>query len=469
MTSKKTKFIIVSIMSFIISPLLMIHAARILVTGELYYPPESADVLNNPYKGWAPSAEGGPYEQPHSLVYINTTWCELEPEKGEYAFDDFEKKYRFNYWKDNNVRIILRLNMDFPGKEKHLDIPDWLLSEINEDGTWYDLDYGKGFSPNYSNPTLISYHKKLICALAARYNNNPQIPIIALGSLGHWGEWHTKQDQPFPIPFPPIDVSDQYVEHYLQYFTNKKIVMRRPFAIAKENKIGLYNDSFGDPIQTWDYFIRNINNGYRDYLTGTVQPAMPDFWKYAPSGGEIAVPPGMGCFEKKHINKTLKQIRDSHTSWLGPSCPAYYPLGSELQSNYELAIKTMGYRFVLYSVKHPRRVESGNILPVRMVWKNKGVAPFYFSWPVELSLSDSDSNIVFSSILSEDIRSWLPGKKTVDASLYIPPDLKEGNYTLCAAILDPDTGKPSIDLAIAGKRPDGRYSLNQVTIVQGTD
>lgn len=469
MLYRYAKPIIILMVFLIISPLLMLHAARILITGETFYPSESADVLNNPYMGWAPSAEGGPYEHPHRLVYVNATWRELEPVKGEYTFEAFEKKYNFSYWRDKGINVIFRLNMDFPAKEVHMDIPDWLYDEIHGDGTWYDLDYGKGFSPNYSNPMLISYHQLLIEALASRYGNEPIISIIALGSIGHWGEWHTKQDQPTSIPFPTIEISDRYVDHYLKSFTGKYLVMRRPFSIAKENNIGLYNDSFGDPVQTFDYFINNIQKGYYDYLAGAEQPAMPDFWKYAPSGGEIANPPGMSCFEKEHINSTLKQIRDCHTSWLGPSCPAYYSIDSELQNNFDLMLNTMGYRFVLYSVKHPRKVEAGNTLPVKMVWKNKGVAPFYYPWPLELSLSDSNSNIVCSSILSEDIRSWLPGKRSVNASLEIPSGLSAGNYSLCIAILDPDTKKPAIDLAIGNKRTDGRYSLNQVIITKQTD
>lgn len=466
MLYKYAKVMILSMIFLVISPLLIIHATRILFVGDTFYPVELTSVLNNPYMGWAPSAEGGPYDQPHRLVYVNATWRELEPTKGEYGFEALEQKYKFRYWVEKEIDIIFRLNMDFPGKDRHLDIPDWLYAEIGEDGTWYESDYGKGFSPNYSNPTLISYHKRLIEALAARYTGIKPVPIIALGSIGHWGEWHTKQDQPFSIPFPGIEVSDQYISHYFQAFTNKHLVMRRPFRIAKDNKMGLYNDSFGNLVQTYDYFISNINNGYHDYLADITQPPMPDFWKYAPSGGEIANPPGMVCFEKDQINTTLKQIKDSHTSWLGPSCPAYDALGAELQDNYDLMLKTMGYRFVLHSAKHPRKVKAGNAFPIKMVWENKGVAPFYYAWPLELSLSDADSKIIYKATLPEDIRSWLPGKKEVEASLELPSDLKPGSYGICVAILDPDTGRPAIELAIGNRRPDSRYCLDQVIIVQ---
>lgn len=465
MLYKRAKIIISILVFLIIVPLSIVHVARILFLGETFYPPGIASVLNNPYMGWAPSAEGGPYEQPHRLVYVNTTWRELEPEKAQYAFTSLEQKYQFSYWEEQGVNIIFRLNMDFPGPEDHKDIPDWLYEEIDGDGTWYDLDYGKGFSPNYSNPKLIAYHEKLLKALAARYNNHDLIPVMALGSIGHWGEWHTKQDPALAIPFPPVEISNQYVEHYLISFTNKFLVMRRPFNIARENKLGLYNDSFGNREQT-DYFLAHIQDGYYDYLAGLPQPGMPDYWKYAPSGGEVANPPGMSCFENTAMNITLQQIRDGHTSWLGPSCPAYQPPGTHLQENYDLALKTMGYRFVLYSIKHPPKVKAGNALPVEMVWENNGAAPFYYPWPLELSLADASGQIVLKTIVAEDIRTWLPGKKKVTSSLSTPAELAEAKYTLCVAILSPDTGEPALELAIGNRRPDGRYTLDQVVITR---
>lgn len=467
MLIKRRRLIIIVFVLTVIFPLLIVQATKLLIMGEAYFPSQNDDILFNPYMGWAPSAEGGPYDQPHRLVYINTTWRELEPLKGEYSFDAIENKYNFEYWNQKSVNIIFRLNMDFPSKERHMDIPDWLFDEIHGNGTWYDLDYGKGFSPDYSNEILIENHERLIRALASKYNHNSQISIIALGSIGHWGEWHTKQDRDknISIPFPDIEVCNRYVEHYIKSFIDKHLIVRRPLNIAKDNNIGLYNDSFGDVLQT-DYFIESLEKGYFDYLVGIAQEPMPDYWKYTPSGGEIATPPGMACFDKEHIKTTMDQIKKCHTSWLGPSCPVYYSINPELQENYDLALKTMGYRFVLEMIKHPRKVKAGSIFSVEMVWKNKGVAPFYYLWPLEISLSDYDSNIVFQTKLTEDIRTWLPGIKKVKISVPIPDDLNPDKYNVCIAILNPLTGEPAIDLAIDKRRPDGRYSLDEVIVTE---
>ena len=428
-----------------------------------FYPKEISEVLNNPYIGWVPSAEGGPYPQPHSLVYAGITWAELEPEKGFFNWGGIEEKYKFNYWASKGVKINIRIVMDLPGDIGHKDMHDWVYDEIEEDGIWYDdAGSGAGFSPNYSNPVLIENHARMMRAMGERYGRDPRVAFIQLGSLGHWGEWHTCLCKPVKGSFPMTMVSNQYAEHYLNSFANKICTMRRPFEIAKDNKFGLFNDMFGSTEQT-NTWIGWINNGYID-ACGQQQPAMPDFWQYAPSGGEFAYGNAQQYLQDDTIDETLRQAEVSHTSWLGPSCPANLPEGCSEQANIDALHKTIGYRFVLQSVSQPNIVRKGSSLQVNMTWINKGTAPFYFKWPLELSLSNSYGRIVAKAETSEDIRTWFPGTKTVKQELSVPSNLWQGKYTLCVAILDPVTGKPAINLAIANKRSDGRYSVGEVKV-----
>ena len=81
--------------------------------------------------GWAPSAEYTRYEQPHTLVYANLYWNELEPTEGNYDWGYIEKKYNFDYWKSKNVKIIFRVILDYPSDTAILNIPDWLYEKIN--------------------------------------------------------------------------------------------------------------------------------------------------------------------------------------------------------------------------------------------------------------------------------------------------------------------------------------------------
>jgi hypothetical protein len=427
-------------------------------------PQESDAVLNNPFMGLVPAAAGGPYVQPHRLVYMVLSWRDLEPEKGKFAFAEIEKKYKFETWNQQGVKVILRFVLDYGTNQKHMDIPDWLYQEINGDGTWYDEDVGKGFSPNYDNPKLIAAHQRVMQKLGERYDHDPRVAFLALGSLGHWGEWHTYSDEKVNIPFPKLAVSDQYVQHYLDAFPDKKLLMRRPHPIVLDKHLGLYNDMFGSPRSTSD-FVDWFENGYRSSLAGADIPAMPDFWRTGPSGGEFGNAGSVrGLLQPENIGEVLAEAKRSHVSWMGATVLSEAKLNPIEQRNLNQFLETIGYRYVIRSATYPDRVRQGGNLPLTMRIDNRGAAPFYYPWPLELSLVDGAGKVVASTVTNEDIRRWLPGQTQTTQYLHVPTGLAKGTYTLCVAILDPDTQKPGVDFAITGARPDKRYALGTVTV-----
>jgi len=429
-------------------------------------PKASDEVLNNPFMGLAPSAGYGDFPMPHRLVYKVLTWRELEPERGAYAFEEVERKYRMDEFASKGVRFILRVVLDYGTDERHMDIPDWLYDEIGGDGVWYDADVGKGFSPNYSNVTLQRHHERLLRALGDRYNDDPRVAFVALGSLGHWGEWHTYMDEELQIPFPALPESDIYVEHYLAAFPDKKLLMRRPYPIAAERGIGLYNDVFGAERGTYD-FIDWFENGYRSQLADAFIPAMPEFWRRGPSGGEFGYAnEDRMYFDPSRFAGTLDMARRSHLSWIGPSTDIE-ELDAAERRNLDVFLKTIGYRFAVAAAAYPALWTPGGEAEVEIDVRNDGIAPFYYDWPLELALVDAQGRIAHRHLASEDIREWMPGSRSFRERLAVPAGLPTGAYTLTIAILDPATDRPGVDWAMAGRRGDGRYSLGTVLAVGG--
>ncbi len=436
-----------------------------------YYPVEIDEVLTNPYMGWVPFATSTNYQQPHSMVYAALLWSDLEPDaKGDYDWEAFEEKNNFDYWESKGVKINIRFYMDLPTTSSHMDIPQWLYNAMGSDkGDYYDCSIGKGFSPNYSDSVLIAEHERVIKALAERYNSDPNVAFIQLGSLGHWGEWHCwpyNSSEGGPSgEFPTEDISNQYVSHYVKYFSGDKLTMRRATNIGASNKMGLFNDMFGETGSTeasgWGW-LWQINNGYSDDL-GQSQPAMPDFWKYGPSGGEFANGNSALYLTDSTVDETIRLAQVSHTSWLGPCCPASLELNGTYQANIDALAKVMGYRFVLEKVSHESTATAGSNVAISMRWNNKGVAPFYFQWPLRVGLAN-DNGVVTYTTVSADIREWLPGQTTLDTELTVPSTIAEGTYKLVVALIDPATNEPGIDLAIEGKRADGWYELDTITV-----
>ncbi|MBD2872975.1 DUF4832 domain-containing protein, partial [Paenibacillus arenilitoris] len=454
---------------------------------DTFYPKESFQLLENPFIGWSPWANRTDYEQPFTLVYANFNWRDIEPSKGEYNWSELETRNNFDYWTNLGKKINLRIVLDKPSDDpQHMDIPDWLYDELvaaegaSGAGIWYNTPGRAGFSPNYSSEVLIEEHKRLIQAFANRYNNDPRVSYIQIGSLGHWGEFHNYPEEAAG-KFPNVNVSDQYVQHYVTYITNKKLAMRKPFPIAAQNGIGLFNDAFGDS-QSSEKWLNWANTGWdgiTDYVAeeeaanAILQSRMPDYWKTSFSAGEFAKGESIPYFENEKVMDTMTLIKKSHTSWLGPASPASYNRSDDgVQANIDLIQKKMGYRLLLRSINHVSEVEVGETIQLSSVWENKGVAPFYYDWPVAVAVADPNGNLIESSITISngiDVREWLPGEIEESMELLVPTGIPKGNYSILTAILDPNENKPGVELAIEGKRLDGWYELDQIFVNNDAD
>jgi len=456
------KWISIILLAFLLI-LVVIAAYSILNTQILKYTPIN-DPSPNPLMGWAPWATIKKSEQPHTLVYADLTWREFEPREGVFDFSAFETRNQFQRWRTEGKRVVFRFVMDKPGREAHLDIPDWLFDRINADGDYYENEYGKGFSPNYGNPVLISCHQKALQALGGRYGGEDFIAYIELGSLGHWGEWHIRTNTNIR-PLPAEEIRDQYVQHYLHAFPHTHLLMRRPFAITATLGLGLYNDMTGDynATQTW---LDWITSGGEYSQTGealALVPA-PDNWQTAPIGGEQSTSIADETIYSNKLDQTLELLRASHTTFIGPGGPYDIPIGDPLQTGIDSVQATIGYHFYVEQVKMPRQVHWGKKLSVQLVFNNNGIAPMYYEWPVNIFFIGEDGSILLQDRLELNVRRLLPGKSIkINHKLSIE-NIKNGNYSIGIAILDPRTNQPAVRFAMSNPRNDRIQPLGSFEI-----
>ena len=139
---------------------------------------QSGETFGNPLMGYAPDARRENVSEDITLLYVDITWKELEPECGVYDWDTIEKENQFFRWRSEGKHLVLRFICDDPGDESHTDIPDWLYRETGKDGDWYDNDYGKGFAPDYSNTTMIRRHTQAVKAMGERWGSDSLISYI---------------------------------------------------------------------------------------------------------------------------------------------------------------------------------------------------------------------------------------------------------------------------------------------------
>jgi len=417
---------------------------------------------SNPYIGWAPWATGLPYAdiQP-TLAFALVRWMDLEFSKGQYDFSAFEKSINLEYCRANNIRLIFRIVLDYPNAERQTQLPAWLYDEIEGDGTWYDNDRGRsGFSPNYANKILIGAHQRLVAALGQRYNQDPNVAFIQLGSLGHYGEWHVSDRAG---SMPSAGVTATYVEHYREAFPDKLLLFRRPVSQIQGLAAGLYNDMIGDPSQT-DRWLNWIATGGDESFPDMI--ASPDFWQHGPSGGEFANGDPYRYLTDETLPETIRQIEASHTSFIGPAAPVKLET-DETRNNALSILDLLGYQYQIVYTSYPRMVKPGDTIFLQQLWKNTGNSPMYYNWPVQIRLRNQESQLAGEWFADTDIRTWLPGSVDFTTQITIPAQLAPGIYSWSVSIIDPENHLPGIQLVNEDQQEDGFYGIGQIVVVEG--
>ena len=259
------------------------------------------------------------------------------------------------------------------------------------------------------------------------------------------------------------------MQAYVDAFHNVRVGIRKPYAVAAENNWGLYNDIFGVTSDGGTpTFLEWANSGNTDMPGSTEEDiaasAMPEWWKLNYSGGEFA----NGDFRTNALNENiatvLDQIRDSHTTWLGPCSACDYktdnPEYEEMRYNIETMFSTMGYNYGVYSITQPDQLITGAENPLSITWINYGVAPIYYNCDISLQLRDVLGNVCYEEKQEGlDMTTWLPGRTTTDMKLNIPADLTAEDYTVCVKINTSDSRHDIVWLANRERWDDGSYEL----------
>ena len=415
---------------------------------------ESQVAFGNPLMGYVPSAWYNEVSEDISLLYMDITWAELEPEQGVYNWASIDEENQISRWRKEGKHLVLRFVCDIPSDEEHMDIPEWLYEKSGEAGKWYDGEYGKGFAPDYNNPMIISCHEQAVKALGEHFGQNGLISYVELGSLGHWGEWHVNYSAGIQR-IPREAVREKYILPWTEAFPDAMILMRRPFAAAEKYGFGLYNDMIGQPEATQSW-LGWINNGGEYDQTGEKNVIVPmnDFWKTAPSGGEFTSSLSMEEMLDTNLSGTVEMIREAHTTFLGPKIP-----DENYVDGYKEVLKNMGYRLWI-SMAELKNTAKGSRL--KLTWENSGVAPMYKEWPVYVYIEDESGKLVEKSRISIKISSLLPGEKATTLTALETERLNsllEKGYRLLVGIEDPMTELPCVRFAMEALYQEGKNYL----------
>jgi len=418
-------------------------------------PKEYQGALRNPLKGFRPNA--GPRAFTHeyaTLARCYLKWNELENSES----DGIERIMRVcnERWKDvekHNIKVIPRVYLD------------WDKKNGNE---YWPADMQVH---DYSSEQFRHRVQRLIQRLGKCWDKDPRVAWIQLGIIGYWGEHHN--------PSPNAQMQELLGDAFTKAFKNKKVTVRHPWEFT-DYEFGIYWDSWAHirQVGTHGEGIAKLN-------------AEHDRWRTCPIDGECAYNwgpyqeqpgdnPNDTLLDPSHRDWLIDTIRWLHGSDLG--WVANYDAGDpHVRTGAQEVQKTFGYRFVVDEVRYDAVVLPGQALTVTFTVRNTGSAPFYYNWPVEVSLLEPKSrNIVWKDIFRDvDIRTWLPGDRwnkqsrryeiepkthEVSGLFTVPDDVGQGEYIVALAVLDPAGMLPTVRLAIENYFIGGRHPIGFIGV-----
>lgn len=417
----------------------------------------SEEILYNPYMGFAPAADYMEAVGENTLVYIQITFKELEPEEGIFDWATIEEKNHIDMWKQQGKHAVFRFVLDKPGKEEHMDIPEWLYQKT-KDGEFYDISYGKGYAPNYENPILIKEHAKALKAIGEHFVKDDFLYYIEMGSLGHWGEWHVTQEADVP-QIPGKEILENYVSQYNAAFPDTYILMRRPFEMVKKYGYGVYNDMAGEKESTREWLSWIENGGiYQEAIEPIVLSPVKGIWNILPVGGEFTSSIPMEELLQKNQSETIQLLEQSHMTFLGPKCPIANKENIMYPKEVAKISKYIGYRYGVSQATIGKNIWNSK-LKVKLTLENYGVAPMYENWKVHLYLlNEKKENLLQDLEIPCDIKEIQGGSREVINADFAINDNKE-KYQVAIAIVNPQNPTEKLKLDMKMNCLDGKYIL----------
>ena len=392
---------------------------------------------------------------PCSVVYIRFDWADVEPQEGQYNWKFIDDV--ISAWKPRGAAVAMRVMTANAHSKGYYSSPKWLF-DAGCKGFEYQAGGGDPTSggkaipriePDYADPIYLAKHAAFIAALGKRYDGNPNVEFLDIGSYGIWGEWHTTHPA-------PVAVRKQIVDMYLKAFPKTPLVFMTDDAevlgYALAHGTGMRRDGVGSPWHEQNWIGSPRYAGV---------PGMADAWKQAPVVFEWFGNYDYLRSQEWSFDAAVNFMLSNHVSMINDNLGRVPP---EAAPQLDKLARLAGYRFVLRQVGHEKLVRRGAALNVKMKWANVGVGKLYRPCELRLSLRKFRRPNGRQHHRQRRCAEWLPGEHDVAALIQIPADLERGEYTLAVALTDPANQRLPLNLAMDAPAKEGWYVISQTRI-----
>lgn len=398
-----------------------------------------------------------------TVVYLRIPWSYLEPEEGKFNWAVVDGPAQ--RWIARGKQVAFR----FSCSESWMRwaTPEW-VQKAGAKG--HDFRPGAGvveggpfWEPDYDDPVFLEKLDHFLAAAAARYDGNPEVAFVDVGSFGVWGEGHTYASTGLPYSAATVR---RHIDLYLKHFKHTLLAANDDFAsqgrgletidYAREHGLTLRDDSI------------LVQGGKNAYFNAAMAPG---FWPNVPV-----------ILESEHYGGSrdrgnwkdgslyLQAVEDYHASYASIH---WWPR-EFLEENRDLIARMnrrLGYRIQLVEASWPAALRLGATWRFTARWRNAGVAPCLPGGYPAITLKDDKGGIagvfVDEGLDARVLPVGPPDQaeaRAEDVSFTLPFNLTAGKYTVFVS-LGTRTGTPRIALPLPGDDGQHRYRIGAVQVM----
>ena len=319
---------------------------------------------------------------------------------------------------------------------------------------------GPFWEPDYADPVFLEKHDRFLAAAAARYDGNPNVAFIDVGSFGVWGEGHTFASTRIEYP---AEVVKKHIDLYAKHFKKTLLAANDDFSFQGEDTIA-YAIEKGMTLRDDSILVQPPPNSYfHADMAQAFWPRLPVILEHEHYHGSI---------DRKawHRDIFLRAIEEYHASYM---CIHWFPR-EFLAKERELIDKVnlrLGYRLQLREASWPAKIALKDRIAFASMWANAGVAPCYPGGHVAFTLKDAQGGIVAVFVNEAfNVRTLdvgAPGEaptQSTQSAHGFAPNMPAGTFDVFISVGMRD-GTPRIALPLAGGDGHRRYTLGSVDVL----
>lgn len=439
-------------------------------------------VLKNPHKGWyhhyfdnsieiyIPSCDADLEEFPGlTQLYLRLAWSHLEPQQGVYNWaliDDV-----INKWIEKGFSISFRITC------KETDIPfatpEW-VRDMGVPGEFYPFHNKMSWRPDYGHPLFLEHLEQFHRAFAARYDGQPWVDSVDIGSYGQWGEAHNFMSGEVP---DSIEVVKAHIDIHLRHYKKSLLVISDDVVGDRTDDGAAFFTQYihdnGISVRDDSVLVRH----YVEHYPETFSLRSPElFQQAADTLPTILELQHYGVMKDTKIDGTwagrngeerggemfVKALRLARATWIGYHGDAREWLDENPELTVELA-NLAGYWLFPMSIRLPRIIARGTTTQIAMEWFNRGVAPVYHRYALGVRLTNGAESHQ-QELTEADPRAWAPGEVIEEEyEFQVPAYLATGSYSVDIRLA---FGERTVLLGLNDqtKLSDGYYRIGSLTL-----